>query len=383
MNSIAPFWDGNETWLVLSGGGLLAAFPLAYAILMPALYMPVIIMLLGLIFRGVAFEFRFKALRSRPIWDYAFHFGSIASAFMQGMIIGAFVKGIRVEGRSFAGHPFDWLSAYSFMTGVGLLFGYALLGAVWLVMKTDGDTQAWARKCASYVLGYVGLFLGIVSISLPLMNADIKALWFSLPNFFYLLPLPLATACLFIADLVRSAQGERIPPLFPEHRCFSYRLPRPRHQPLALPGSVCRHFPGGRRRANLSIVPAHRHRCHPAAGSDLYRLLLLPVPRESFAGRVLLKDRLAGTIHHAEAKGLVALHPSSVPDRGRGRGKNGPTLPPGLPINANLGSSSRFVGVEFIPAMVSGQCFQLGQTGEPCHRYASWKVPRNKGYCVV
>jgi len=210
MNSISPFWDGNETWLVLSGGGLLAAFPLAYAILMPALYIPVIIMLLGLIFRGVAFEFRFKALRSRPVWDYAFHFGSIAAAFMQGMIIGAFVKGIRVEGRSFAGHPFDWLSAYSFMTGVGLLFGYALLGAVWLVMKTDGDTQTWARKCASYVLGYVGLFLGIVSISLPLMNAEIKALWFSFPNFFYLLPLPLATACLFIliwSDLHRGREN--------------------------------------------------------------------------------------------------------------------------------------------------------------------------------
>jgi cytochrome d ubiquinol oxidase subunit II len=214
MNSIAPFWDGNETWLVLSGGGLLAAFPLAYAILMPALYMPVIIMLLGLIFRGVAFEFRFKALRSRPIWDYAFHFGSIASAFMQGMIIGAFVKGIRVQGRSFAGHPFDWLSAYSFMTGVGLLFGYALLGAVWLVMKTDGETQAWARKCASYVLGYVGLFLGIVSISLPLMNADIKALWFSIPNFFYLLPLPVATAALFVAIWLDLHRGGECRPFF-------------------------------------------------------------------------------------------------------------------------------------------------------------------------
>lgn len=214
MNSIAPFWDGNETWLVLSGGGLFAAFPLAYAILMPALYMPVIIMLLGLIFRGVAFEFRFKAERSRPVWDYAFHFGSIAAAFMQGMIIGAFVQGFRVEGRSFAGHPFDWLSAYSFMTGVGLLFGYALLGAAWLVMKTDGSTQIWARKCASYVLGYVGLFLGIVSISMPLMNADVKALWFSLPNFFYLLPLPLATAGLFILIWSDLHKGREYRPFF-------------------------------------------------------------------------------------------------------------------------------------------------------------------------
>ncbi len=210
MNSIAPFWDGNETWLVLSGGGLFAAFPLAYAILMPALYMPVILMLLGLIFRGVAFEFRFKAVKSRFVWDYAFHFGSIAAAFMQGMILGAFVKGVQVEGRSFAGHAFDWLNAYSFMTGVALLFGYALLGACWLVMKTDGITQDWARKCASYVLGYVGLFMVIVSISMPIMNAGVKELWFSLPNLFYLLPVPLVSAGLFIViwrDLHRGVEN--------------------------------------------------------------------------------------------------------------------------------------------------------------------------------
>ncbi len=197
MNSIAPFWDGNETWLVLSGGGLFAAFPLAYAILMPALYMPVILMLLGLIFRGVAFEFRFKAVKSRFIWDYAFHFGSIVATFMQGMILGAFVKGVQVQGRSFAGNPFDWLNAYSFMTGVALLFGYALLGSTWLVMKTDEITKDWARKCASYVLGYVGVFMGIVSISVPIMNAGVRDLWFTLPNFYYLVPVPLATVALF------------------------------------------------------------------------------------------------------------------------------------------------------------------------------------------
>ena len=199
MNSIAPFWDGNETWLVLGGGGLFAAFPLAYAILMPAFYIPVILMLLGLIFRGVAFEFRFKATgKSRRIWDYAFHFGSLAASFMQGMILGAFVRGVEVEGRSFAGGSFDWLNAYSVMTGVAVVFGYALLGSTWLVMKTDGITQDWARKCASYVLGYVGLFLGIVSVSMPVMNADVRALWFSLPNLFYLLPVPLLTASLFV-----------------------------------------------------------------------------------------------------------------------------------------------------------------------------------------
>jgi cytochrome bd ubiquinol oxidase subunit II len=214
MNSIAPFWDGNETWLVLGGGGLFAAFPLAYAILMPALYMPVIFMLLGLIFRGVAFEFRFKATRSRRVWDYAFHFGSLAATFMQGMILGAFVQGVKVEGRSFAGGAFDWLNAYSVMTGMALVFGYALLGGTWLVMKTDGITQGWARKCAAYVLGYVGLFLGIVSVSMPMMNAEVKTLWFSLPNFLYLLPIPVLTACFFMMIWRDLHRGREARPFF-------------------------------------------------------------------------------------------------------------------------------------------------------------------------
>jgi len=210
MNSIAPFWDGNETWLVLSGGGSFAAFPVAYAVLMPALYMPVIFMFLGLVFRGVAFEFRFKAEKSRPIWDYAFHYGAIVAAFMQGTILGTLVQGVRVEGRSFAGGAFDWLTAYSFMTGIALVFGYALLGATWLVMKTDGITQEWARKCASYVLGYVGLFLVIVSISMPIMNSSVRALWFSLPTLFYLVPIPILTAGLFVLiwrDLHRARES--------------------------------------------------------------------------------------------------------------------------------------------------------------------------------
>ncbi len=199
MNSIAPFWDGNETWLVLGGGGLFAAFPLAYSVVMPALYIPVIIMLLGLIFRGVAFEFRFKAGgSSRRIWDAAFHFGSLAAAFMQGVILGAVVQGIEVKGRSYAGGAFDWLDAYSLMVGIAVVFGYALLGATWLVMKTEDETQDWARKSASYVIGYVAVFLAIVSISMPIMNTQIRTLWFSLPNFFLLLPIPVASLIMLI-----------------------------------------------------------------------------------------------------------------------------------------------------------------------------------------
>ena len=199
MNSIAPFWDGNETWLVLGGGGLFAAFPLAYSIVMPALYMPVILMLLGLVFRGVAFEFRFKATgSSRKIWDYAFHFGSLGAAFMQGVILGGFVQGIDVDGRHFAGGPLDWLSAFSVMTGLALVCGYALLGSTWLIMKTEDMTQDWANKCAAYVLAFVALFMALVSLSMPFINADIKNLWFSLPNFFMLLPMPLLSALIVV-----------------------------------------------------------------------------------------------------------------------------------------------------------------------------------------
>ena len=199
MGSVAPFWDGNETWLVLGGGGLFAAFPLAYAILMPAFYMPVIIMLLGLILRGVSFEFRFKARgASQRIWDYTFHFGSLVATFTQGMILGAFVQGVSVTGRSFSGDPLAWLSAFSIMTGLALVFGYALLGAAWLIMKTEEITQDWARRCAGYLFGYVAFFMALVSVSMPIMNPQIRALWFSLPNFLYLQIMPLACVVLFV-----------------------------------------------------------------------------------------------------------------------------------------------------------------------------------------
>jgi cytochrome d ubiquinol oxidase subunit II len=202
MNSVAPFWDGNETWLVLGGGGLFAAFPLAYAIVMPALYVPVIFMLLCLIFRGVAFEFRFKAGRSRFLWDNAFHFGSLGAAFMQGMILGGFVQGITVQDRQFAGGAFDWLTGFSVMTGLAVTAGYILLGATWIIMKTDGETRDWARKAARYILIFVALFMGLVCLWVPFLDNDIGARWFG-PAFVWLMPIPAATAALF-ALLVRA-----------------------------------------------------------------------------------------------------------------------------------------------------------------------------------
>jgi cytochrome bd ubiquinol oxidase subunit II len=199
MNSIAPFWDGNETWLVLGGGGLFAAFPLAYSVLLPAFYIPITMMLLGLIMRGVAFEFRFKAEKdSRRLWDYVFHFGSLCAAFCQGMILGAFVQGVEVDGRNFSGGPFDWATSFSIMTGIAVIFGYALLGSTWLVMKTEDITEEWARHVGSYVLGFVGLFMGLVSVIMPFLNKSIMKLWFSTPNIYYLMPIPLSTLGLFI-----------------------------------------------------------------------------------------------------------------------------------------------------------------------------------------
>ena len=207
MNSIAPFWDGNETWLVLGGGGLFAAFPLAYAIVMPAMYIPVILMLLCLIFRGVAFEFRFKSDKSRILWDYAFHFGSLGAAMMQGMILGGIVQAVTVDGRSFSGGAFDWLTAFSFMTGLGVVCGYVLLGATWLIMKTDGETQIWARRVAKYISLFVVIFMGLVSLWVPYLDNDINLRWFG-DYFYFLLPIPVITALLF-GGLIYSLKKEK------------------------------------------------------------------------------------------------------------------------------------------------------------------------------
>ena len=196
MNSVAPVWDGNETWLVLGGGGLLAAFPLAYAIIMPALYIPLLLMLIALVFRGVAFEFRFKANTSRHLWDKAFHYGSVLATFMQGVALGAFIQGFEVTGRDFSGGPFDWATPFSLLTGLGLLAGYVLLGAGWLILKTDGALQDWAYKIAKRALAAVLIFVALVSLTTPLLEQAIAARWFSWPNIAYLAPVPIATALL-------------------------------------------------------------------------------------------------------------------------------------------------------------------------------------------
>src|SRR5690606_7848175 len=196
MNSVAPFWDGNETWLVLGGGGLLAAFPLAYAVIMPAVYLPIILMLLALIFRGVAFEFRWVAQSSKPWWNVAFASGSVVAAFAQGMVLGTLLQGIEVRGNQFAGGPFDWLTPFSILCGVGVVAGYALLGATWLMLRTEGTVAQRSRDQAKALLPAVLVAMAAVSLWTPLLIDRIAERWFTLPNFLYLSPVPIVTALL-------------------------------------------------------------------------------------------------------------------------------------------------------------------------------------------
>jgi cytochrome d ubiquinol oxidase subunit II len=196
MSSIAPVWDGNETWLILGGVGLMAAFPLAFAIIIPAVYFPILVMLLGLIFRGVAFEFRYKDAPHMTFWDHAFCYGSAIATFAQGMVLGAFVQGFQTQGREFSGSSFDFLTPFSIATGVALLFGYGLLGAGWLVLKTEDALQEWAREQGRRCLLGVIVAVAVVSLWTPFLDPSIAARWFSWPNIAFLSPVPIVTALL-------------------------------------------------------------------------------------------------------------------------------------------------------------------------------------------
>ena len=191
MNTVAPVWDGNETWLVLGGAALFGAFPLAYSVILAALAIPLTLLLIGLIFRGVAFEFRFKATpEKRHIWDKAFIWGSIFATFSQGVVVGAVINGFPVEGRTYAGGALDWLTPFALFCGLGLVVTYALLGCTWLVMKTAGDLQARMYHLATPLLAILLLVLAAVSIWTPIAHPEIAARWFTLPNLFWLLPVP-------------------------------------------------------------------------------------------------------------------------------------------------------------------------------------------------
>jgi cytochrome d ubiquinol oxidase subunit II len=212
IDTIAPFWDGNETWLVLGGGGLWVAFPQAYAVVMPALYLPVIVMLLALVFRGVAFEFRTVAVTSKKYWNFAFAGGSTLAAFCQGLILGGLVQGIKVENGAFAGGTLDFATPFALLCALGVVAGYALLGACWLTMKTDGVVAKRARRHAKLLLFAVLVFMAVVSLWTPLEFPRIRERWFASPNIFYLWPVPAITAFTAFMAWRWLEQGRDIPP---------------------------------------------------------------------------------------------------------------------------------------------------------------------------
>ena len=194
MNPIAPVWDGNETWLVLGGGGLFAVFPLAYGIVMPALYPLIIAMLLGLIFRGVAFEFVHRTRRMQGFWEFGFCAGSLTASIAQGMALGTLVQGITINGRSYGGGNWDWLTPFSLLTAVALVVGYAMLGATWLIMKTEGETLTRARRFAKPLGLALLALIGAVSLVTPLLRPEYLARWFGWPSGAYSAVVPLLLA---------------------------------------------------------------------------------------------------------------------------------------------------------------------------------------------
>jgi cytochrome d ubiquinol oxidase subunit II len=213
MNTVAPVWDGNETWLVLGGAGLFGAFPMAYAVVLEALYLPLILMLIGLIFRGVAFEFRFKAKADkRHVWDKAFIGGSLVATFFQGVALGAFLEGFKVVDRHFAGGTLDWLTPFSLFCGLGLIVAYTLLGCTWLIMKTEGDLQLKMHDLARPLALVLLAVIGIVSLWTPIAYPQIADRWFSMPNLFWFMPVPLLVLVTFYGLLKAVARNAHYTP---------------------------------------------------------------------------------------------------------------------------------------------------------------------------
>ena len=213
MNTVAPVWDGNETWLVLGGAGLFGAFPMAYSVVLEALYLPLILMLIGLIFRGVAFEFRFKAKADkRHIWDKAFIWGSLIATFFQGVALGAFLEGFKVVDRHFAGGTLDWLTPFSLFCGLGLIVAYTLLGCTWLIMKTEGPLQQKMHDIARPLALVLLVVIGIVSLWTPIAYPQIADRWFSMPNLVWFMPVPILVLVTFYGLLKAVARNAHYTP---------------------------------------------------------------------------------------------------------------------------------------------------------------------------
>lgn len=220
MNSVAPIWDGNETWLILGGGGLFAVFPLAYAVVMSALYMPIILMLLALVFRGVAFEYRWRTERWKRVWDIAFFGGSTMAALCQGISLGALVQGIKVTERHYSGGWWDWLTPFSITTGVAVVVGYALLGACWVMMKTDGAVHHRMRDLAKPLAIATLAFIAAVSVWTPFQNYTYFERWFAMPGFLYTLPIPVLLLFTVYMLFTGIARGRDVIPFFAAEGLF-------------------------------------------------------------------------------------------------------------------------------------------------------------------
>ena len=303
MNSIAPVWDGNETWLVLGGVALLAAFPLAFAIILPAVYFPIIVMLLALVFRGVAFEFRYRDAERRTFWDYAFCFGSALGAFAQGVVLGAFIQGFQTDGRQFSGGSLDCFTPFSLLTGVALVFGYALLGAGWLILKTEGPLQDWARGLGR--AAFAGVLLAIV-VGEPLDAVPAAADRASL----VLMAEYRAAGARSDRDRARrlarvalAQQPLRSRALRLRGRPLRHVLSRNRDQPLSDDRALQVHDLGRRLVGIDAGLPPGRHAVPAADHPHVHRLVLLGVPRQG-QSRHRLSLRAVGLIFTpAEAPG--------------------------------------------------------------------------------
>ncbi|WP_284046919.1 cytochrome d ubiquinol oxidase subunit II [Halomonas llamarensis] len=208
MNSVAPVWDGNETWLVLGGAGLLGAFPLVYSVFLPALYIGVFLMLAGLIFRGISFEFRFKSSKNRHWWNRAFCWGSVVATFAQGALVGTYIQGFAVEDFVYVGGALDWLTPFTVLTGLGLMAGYALLGATWLILKSEGYVQAWAYRITPKLLFAVLAVFAIISLWTPLVSLEVRSRWLDQLHLIWVFPiLTLVCAGMLYRSVKREQEG--------------------------------------------------------------------------------------------------------------------------------------------------------------------------------
>ena len=278
MNAIAPYWDGNETWLVLVGAGLFAAFPMVYAIFLPAFYLPIALMLLGLIFRGVAFEFRHRSTRMRPVWDLGFFLGSLIAAFVQGAAIGTMVQELTVVDGRYAGGPFEWISPFSMLCGVGLVLGYALLGAAWLVMKTEGELRDWAYRRLDWLLP--GVIVVLVALFAFALSSHLRVLdrWRDDGR---LLVLPLLGGVAMIGAVARSALAARWNAVRHGHARGRLRIRDVGRQLLAVHDPVFGDGAAGGGPAAIARIPVLGGRRRRVPGcADLQRVRLLDVSRQ-------------------------------------------------------------------------------------------------------